>query len=327
MDDHAGHDGPHRDHARHAAGHPNGHQHDHHHHGAAPKDFGNAFLIGIGLNLGFVIAEAIFGVRSHSIALLADAGHNLSDVLGLVFAWAASLLMRRPTTTRHTYGFRRSSVLAAIGNAVLLLTTTGAIAWEGIQRLIHPAAVGTATVMAVASAGIGINMATALLFRGDRHGDLNVRAAYAHMLGDAAVAAGVVLAGLLIWVTGALWIDPAVSLLIAGLVVLATWRLLRESVNLALDAVPEHIDQAGVRDYLAGIDGVAEVHDLHIWGMSTTEVALTAHLVRPGGLATDAMLGRVCHELKDRFAIDHVTLQIELGDGGHPCQLASEAVV
>jgi cobalt-zinc-cadmium efflux system protein len=323
--DHAGYGGPLDDRSGPAAG--GSHAHSHHHHGAAPRDFGNVFLAGIGLNLGFVIAEAIFGVRSHSIALLADAGHNLSDVLGLAFAWAASLLVRRPTTSRHTYGYRRSSVLAAIGNAVLLLTTTGAIAWEGIQRLMHPAAVGTGTVMAVAAAGIGINLTTALLFRGDRHRDLNVRAAYAHMLGDAAVAAGVVVAGLSIRVTGALWIDPVVSLLIAALVVMATWRLLRESVNLALDAVPEHIDQAAVRRYLADIEGVTEVHDLHIWGMSTTEVALTAHLVRPSGLATDAMLGSVCHELKDRFAIDHATLQIELGDAAHPCHLAPETVV
>lgn len=309
------------------AGHDHHYHHHHHHHGQVPRDFGNAFLLGIGLNLGFVLTEAVFGVRSHSMALLADAGHNLSDVLGLALAWAASLLVRRPTTSRHTYGFRRSSVLAAIGNAVLLLTTTGAIAWEGVQRLFRPEAVGTATVMAVAAAGIGINLATALLFRGDRHGDLNVRAAYAHMLGDAAVAAGVVGAGFLIRITGALWIDPLVSLVIAVLVVMATWRLLRESVNLALDAVPEHIDQAAVRGYLAGIDGVTEVHDLHIWGMSTTEVALTAHLVRPAGLAADAMLAGVCHELKHRFAIDHATLQIELGDGGPACHLALDTVV
>ena len=301
------------------------HSHDHDH-GSLPRDFGNAFLVGIALNLGFVLAEAFFGLRSHSIALLADSGHNLSDVLGLVLAWGASVLARRPTTSRHTYGYRRSSVLAAISNAVLLLTTTGAIAWEGVQRLMHPAVVDTGTVMLVASVGIVINTATALLFRGSRPSDLNVRAAYVHMLADAAVSAGVVGAALLIRLTGAVWLDPLVSLLIAGLIVVGTWRLLRESVNLALDAVPEHIDQAGVRGYLTGLPGVVEVHDLHIWGMSTTEVALTAHLIRPGP-ASDAMLGDVCHELQARFAIDHATLQIEQGDGSHPCHLAPETVV
>lgn len=303
--------------------------HSGHHHGAAsaPATLERAFLIGIALNLGFVIVEAIFGLRSHSMALLADAGHNLSDVLGLAFALTASLLTRRAPTSRRTYGFRRSSVLAALSNAVVLLMATGVIVWEAIQRLIHPTEIATTTVMVVAGIGIVINTATALLFRGDQRRDLNVRGAYAHMVADAAVSAGVVLAALLIAMTGARWLDPVVSLVIAGVVVLGTWRLLRESVNLALDAVPEQIDEDAVRSYLAGLSGVTEVHDLHIWGMSTTEVALTAHLISPKGLTTDAELGDLCHVLLERFGIHHATVQVERGDGTHPCHLAPESVV
>jgi len=293
----------------------------HHDHSHAPARFDRAFGVGIALNLLFVGVEAVYGVASGSLALLADAGHNLSDVLGLFLAWGATFLARRRATARRTYGFRRSSILAALFNAVLLLVAVGGIAWEALRRFSEPAPVATATVMIVASIGIVINTATALLFAAGRKDDLNLRGAFLHMAADAGVSAGVVVAALLMGVFGWLWLDPLVSLAIAGVVLWGTWGLLRESLDLALDAVPPGIDAGEVGAYLRALNGVQEVHDLHIWAMSTTETALTAHIVMQpqNGAAQDEFLQRVASELHDRFAIEHPTLQIESAPGA--CEL------
>lgn len=320
--DHAhAHDDHHEDHGsdRHDA---HGHGHDH-----APKDFGKAFLIGVLLNAGFVAAEVVYGLRSNSVALLADAGHNLSDVLGLLLAWGAAALVDFRPTKRYTYGLRSTSILAALANATLLLLVTGGIAWEAISRFRHPEQAEGHTVIVVAAIGVVVNLATALLFMAGRKGDLNIRAAFTHMAGDAAIALGVVVAGVIIVYTGWLWLDPAVSLVIALLVIVGTWGLLKDSANLALQAVPEGVDLSKVRHYLQSIDGVTEVHDLHVWGLSTTETALTAHLVMPAGYPGDATRQKICAELTEHYSINHATLQFELGDSGVPCALASDEVV
>jgi cobalt-zinc-cadmium efflux system protein len=300
--------------------------HDHSHDHGEEGSHGTAFAIGITLNLGFVVVEAVYGVLAHSMALLADAGHNLGDVLALAVAWGASALSRREPSHRFTYGLRSSSILAAVFNAVLLLVVTGGIAWEALQRLADPVDVGGATVAWVALLGIVVNGASAVLFARHRH-DVNVRGAFLHLVADAAVSAGAMLAGLGIVATGWLWLDPVTGLAIAAVIVVGTWTLLRDSVGLALDAVPGHIDARGVRDYLSKLSGVAEVHDLHIWGMSTTETALTVHLVMPSGHPGDAFMAAVCGELRGRFRVQHATIQIETGDTGHPCPLASDRVV
>lgn len=303
-----------------AHNHGQGHSH-------APASFGRAFAIGIALNTGFVVVEATFGLLSGSLALIADAGHNLSDVLGLFIAWGASILVRRRTTARRTYGLRRSSILAALLNAVFLLIAIGVIAWEALGRFAHPAPVAGGTVIVVALVGVAINAATALLFIAGRKDDLNIRGAFLHMAADAGVSLGVALAGVAILFTGWQWLDPLVSLAIVLVILVGTWGLLRDSVNLALDAVPEGIDTAAVTAYLAALPGVTEVHDLHIWAMSTTETALTAHLVIPNKQNEDALLVRTSAELHDRFGIEHATLQIEHGDPAHPCGLAPAQVV
>ncbi len=274
-----------------------------------------------------MIAEAIYGVMANSLSLLADAGHNFGDVLGLVAAWLASWLVKRPPSARYTYGLRSSTILAALSNATVLMLVTGAIAWEAMMRFMAPAPVGGVTVMAVAAGGVLVNGFTAMLFASGAKGDLNIRGAFLHMASDALVALGVVITGGLILLTGWLWLDPAVSLLISGVIVWGTWSLLRESLDLALHAVPAEVDEGAVRAYLADLPGVIEVHDLHIWGMSTTETALTVHLVRPGSDLDDALLRQACAELKQRFKIGHATLQIEAGSDAHPCELASHAVV
>lgn len=310
----------------------NPHQHDttaHHDHGHAhaPKDFGRAFLFGVLLNTSFVVTEAIYGISANSLALLADAGHNLSDVLGLLLAWGASALVKRAPSSNFTYGLRSTSILAALINAVLLLVVTGGIAWEAISRFQNPAAIDGMTVIVVAAIGVVINLGTALLFMSGRKGDLNIRAAFLHMAGDAAISLGVVVAGIVILQTGWQWLDPIVSLAIAALVIAGTWSLLRDSVSLALHAVPEGIDSSEVKEYLESIEGVSEVHDLHIWGMSTTEVALTAHLVMPSGYPGDAFRNRISEQLHERFKIEHPTLQVELADPSEPCKLAPVEVV
>jgi cobalt-zinc-cadmium efflux system protein len=303
------------------------HSHDHstHTHGHAPADFGKAFAIGIALNIAFVILEAAFGVISNSMALIADAGHNLSDVLGLVVAWVASILARRRPSARYTYGLRGTSILAALFNGIFLLVATGAIAWEAVLRLFNPQPVAGVTVMVVAAAGIVVNGFTAWLFASGRKDDLNIRGAYLHMAADAVVSAGVVVAGLIIFVTGWLWLDPLVTLAIAVVIVAGTWGLLRDSVAMSLAAVPAGIDPADVRALLASQPGVSRVHDLHIWSMSTNEVALTAHLVIPSGHPGDGFLHGVAEELKAHHGIGHVTLQIEID--ADACALAPDHVV
>lgn len=319
MSDHHGHEG-----------HDHGHGAGGHHHHQPPAGFDGAFALGAALNAGFVAAEVVFGLAAHSVALLADAAHNLGDVLGLLLAWGAAWLGRRRPTRERTYGYGRSSILASLTNAVVLLVGVGAIAVEAIQRLVAgvPAGdVGGKTVMLVAAVGIAVNGVTAWLFARGRKGDLNIRGAFLHMAADAAVSAGVVVAGLVILLTGWAWIDPVVSLGIAALILVSTWGLLRDSVNLALDRVPENVSAEKVRSYLTGLPGVTEVHDLHVWGLSTTETALTAHLVRPGQGTDDALLRRACDELRDRFGIGHATIQVEDGDPAQPCALAPEHVV
>jgi cobalt-zinc-cadmium efflux system protein len=288
-------------------------------------DSSRAFVIGIGLNLAFVVIEGGFGLRAHSLALIADAGHNLSDVLGLGLAWGAALLARLPPTQRHTYGLRRSSILAALGNALLLLVAVGAIAWEAIQRLRDPHPVAGGTVMVVAMVGIGINGLTALLFMADRGRDLNRQGAFLHMVADAAVSLGVVLAGIAILLTGWSWLDPAISLFVGAVIVWGTWGLLRQSLNLALDALPEGIDLPAIEQFLKGLPGVTAVHDLHVWALSTTETALTAHLIKPDAHVDDELLVVLGRELHDRFGIGHTTIQLERFDAN--CDQAPAHVV
>jgi cobalt-zinc-cadmium efflux system protein len=302
------------------------HDHHAHAHGHA-ADFGRAFAIGVGLNLAYVAVEAGYGLASGSLALLADAGHNLGDVLGLALSWAAAMLGRRGPSDRFTYGLGSSSILAALGNAVILLVVTGGIAWEALWRLSHPVAVAGATVAWVAAIGIAINGLTALLFMRGRGRDLNVRSAFVHMAADALIAFGVVVAGLAIALTGWPWLDPAVGLVISAVIVYATWDLVKQALSLALDAVPAGVDAAAVRAHLLAIAGVAALHDLHIWGMSTTETALTCHLVMPDGHPGDEALAAITHELEHRFGIRHATIQIELGDGAEACALTPEHVV
>jgi cobalt-zinc-cadmium efflux system protein len=284
--------------------------HDHSH---SPANFNRAFAIGIGLNLAFVAIEAFYGWKVNSLALLADAGHNLSDVAGLVLAWGGALAGRLKPNARHTYGWKRASILAAFANALLLLMAMGALAWEGFGRLLSPEPMLQAqglTVMVVAGIGIVVNTATALLFmRGSQH-DLNMRGAFLHMAADALVSAGVVVAGALTLWQGWVWLDPAGSLLIAAVVLLGTWSLFRQSLHLLFDGVPDSIDPLAVRDYLAALPGVARVHDLHIWAMGTSQVALTAHLVMPHNQADDAFLKTASDQLHEQFEITHVTLQV-----------------
>ncbi|MDO9173113.1 MAG: cation diffusion facilitator family transporter [bacterium] len=289
------------------------------HHAHAPNDYNRIFAVAVALNVGFVIVEAGFGVAAHSLALLADAGHNLGDVLGLLLAWGATRLAQRKPSQRRTYGWRSSSILAAMLNAGLLLVAVGGISWEAVQRFGRPGAVVGVTVIWVAAVGVVLNTATALLFVAGRKRDLNIRAAFLHMAADAAVSAGVVAAGFVMLRTGWMWLDPTVSLVIAAVILVGTWGLLRESVDLALAAVPAGIDPAAVEAYLGGLPGVTAVHDLHIWGMSTTESALTAHLVKPDPRDDDELLARACRELHDRFGIGHATLQWERGGQTVPC--------
>ena len=302
------------------------HSHDHNH-SHIPKNFDRAFAIGITLNVGFVVIEVVFGLLSNSLALLADAGHNLSDVLSLLFAWGASILVRKLPTQRHTYGLRRTSILAALINALVLLVAVGAIAWEAMLRFGHPESVASDTVIWVASVGMVINGFTAWLFMSGQKQDINIRAAYLHMMADAVVSLGVVLAAIAIKFTDWLWLDPHVSLVVAVIIGIGTWGLLRESLNLALDAVPANIHPAKVEAYLASLPGIEGVHDLHIWAMSTTEIALTVHLVKPDAIIDDLLLAQVNNELRERFGIQHITVQFECGDTSHPCKQAPAEVV
>ncbi|AQS88078.1 cation efflux system protein [Neoasaia chiangmaiensis NBRC 101099] len=288
--------------------------HHHHHHHHHPTTYGSAFAIGIALNVAYILAEVIWGVWAHSLSLLSDAGHNLSDVLGLGGAWLAQHLAARAPSARFTYGLRRSTILSALGNAVLLLLVTGGIVWEAVQRLVHPAPVAGMTVMVVAFAGIVINGATALLLMRDSHHDLNMRGAFLHMASDALMSFAVVVTGLVIMLTRWTVLDPIVSLVVSGVIVWGTWSLLRKSLDMALDAVPARIDPAAVDTALRGLTGVADVHHLHIWSLSTTETALTVHLVVDESLTTDnALLHTATHMLMHQFDIAHPTFQVERG--------------
>ena len=306
----------------HGAAHTHSHSHSHSH---APASFDRAFAIGIALNSAFVLLEVVYGVRANSLALVADAGHNLSDVLGLLLAWGATRLCRMEPTVRRTYGFRSSSILAALANAVVLLASVGWILWDAVQRFGHPLTVDAPVVITVSGIGILVNTFTALLFARGRKGDLNVRGAYLHMAADAAVSAGVMLSGVAVRLTGIALIDPVMSLVVVAVITWSTWGLFRESLDLALGAVPAGIDPVAVETYLESLPGVTGVHDLHIWGMSTTDAALTAHLVRPAGADDDRFLIDACRTLHDRFHIEHPTLQVERGNGPHACRLASHA--
>ena len=310
----------------HGHGHAHGHGHGGHGHSHAPESFDRAFAIGIGLNIAFVAIEALVGLRIDSVALLADAGHNLSDVLGLVVAWGGTMLARTAPTKRFTYGLKGSTILAALTNALLLLVALGAIVLEASQRFASPAPTAGLTVSMVAGVGIAVNAVTAWMFARGRKGDVNIRGAYLHMAADALVSAGVVIAGLVIWRTGLTWIDPAVSIAIAILIFWQTWGLLRETIEMALSAVPRGIDFDHVDQALCGLPGVTAIHDLHIWPMSTTEPVLTAHLVMPGGHPGDRFLTDARELLHDRFGIGHATLQVETGDGDD-CAMADAATV
>jgi len=273
------------------------------------------------LNATFVVIEFAYGLNANSTALMADAGHNLSDVLGLILAWSAAILARKAPSERYTYGLRSTSILAALANAMFLLVACGAIAWEAVQRFSQPPAVAGLTVTVVASVGIIINGLSAWLFMKGSKGDLNIRAAYLHMAADAAVSLGVVFAGIAMIFTGWYWLDPVISLVIVAVIIIGTWGLLRESVQLALSAVPAHIEVAAIDGYLRQCTGVTDIHDLHIWGMSTTESALTVHLVMPEGYPGDAFMDDIMQTLKVRFSIQHSTLQVEQGTTDHACAL------
>ena len=277
-------------------------------------NYSHAFKIGVVLNFSFIIIEVVFGLMADSLALLADAGHNLSDVLGLVLAWGASYLTQREATDRRTYGWRKSSVLAALFNAIILLVAIGGIGWEAIRRFNNPAHVAGAAIIWVAAIGVVVNGVTALFFMSGRKNDLNIRGAFLHMAADAGVSAGVVLAGIGIIITEWQWLDSAVSLLIVIIILVSTWGLLKDSFNLALDAVPRHIDTEEVKNYLSNLPGVSQVHDLHIWGMSTTEVALTAHIVKRSTEDDDSLIAEMKKELQSRFGIEHITIQWERGE-------------
>jgi cobalt-zinc-cadmium efflux system protein len=284
------------------------HDHDH-----APANFNRAFAIGIVLNLAFVGIEAFYGWRVNSLALLADAGHNLSDVAGLVLAWGGALAIKLQPNARHTYGWKRATILAAFANALLLLVAMGGLAWEAIGRLMSGEVSlqeQGVTIMVVAGIGIVINTATALLFMRGSKDDLNIRGAFMHMAADALVSAGVVIAGALTLWMGWTWLDPVVSLGIAAAILWGTWDLFKQSLHMLFDGVPESIDPAAVNRYLATLPGVAQVHDLHIWAMGTSQVALTAQLVMPNGNSEDAFLAEATEQLHERFEITHVTLQV-----------------
>lgn len=290
-----------------------------HHHHHAPPDYNRAFAVGVILNVGFVIVEVVYGVMSDSLALLTDAGHNLSDVLGLLLAWGAAVLAKKKPSPRRTYGYSRATIIASLFSGLLLMGAVGAIGWEAVNRLMEPAQPAGMTIMIVASIGVVINTVTALFFLSGKDHDLNIRGAFLHMAADAVVSFGVVLSGALIYFYGFNWIDPLISLVIAAVIFFSTWGLLRDSLNLAVDAVPRNVDPDAVREYLTGLPGVIALHDLHIWPMSTTDTALTAHLVMDVFPDSDRFLNDVAHDLQEQFAINHPTIQMERHDSDVVC--------
>lgn len=304
--------------------HPMAHDHTHHHH---TTDFNRAFAAGVALNLTFLVVEAVFGIIGDSMALLADAGHNLSDVMSLLLAWGAHALASRSASERRTYGFRRLTILASLASAVLLFVALGGIAWEAFQRFSDPAPVDSSTVIIVAGIGVIINTATALLFLSGKSHDLNIRGAYLHMAADAGVSLGVVIAGAAIALTGRLWIDPAISLVIVAMILAGSWSLFRDSVSLSIDSVPRGIDSEAVRNYLKSCPEITGIHDLHIWALSTTETALTAHLVTPSAVIDNELMETIEHHLDHEFGISHVTLQLETEGKGARCSLDRKSCI
>lgn len=303
------------DHDHHAHGHHYGHGHNAH------ENHGRAFVVAIALNSIFAAIELAYGFVANSTALMADAGHNFSDVLGLALAWGAAILSRRAPSGRYTYGLRSTSILAALANSMFLMLASGAIALEAAHRFFAPPVVAAGTVMLVAGIGIAINGASALLFVRGGKGDVNIRGAYMHMAADAAMSFAVVVSGALMWATGWYWLDPLVGLAVVAAIVAGTWGLLKESLGLVLSAIPLSIDAKAVEDYLRNCPGVADMHDLHIWGMSTTESALTVHLVMPGNYPGDAFMDEITRTLRERFGVHHSTLQVEQGTTEHVCAL------
>lgn len=311
----------------HDHGHSHGYLHGHHGHHHGPANYNRAFAIGVSLNIGFVIVEALYGLSANSVALLADAGHNLSDVLGLILAWAAALMTNRPASKNHTYGFGRSTILASLTNAVTLLIVVGIIAWGAIGRLYNPVPIETGVVIWVAMIGIFINGFTAVLFLRGRKEDINIQGAFLHMAADALISLGVVIGGFVMALTGWLWVDPVLSLVIAMIIALGTFGLFRDSLNLALDAVPGNINHHEIEKFLLGLPGVTAVHDLHIWPLSTTSIAMTAHIVRPGNATDDAWVNNVSNQLQEKFKINHTTLQVEMDVCNHACKPESNEVI
>ncbi len=291
------------------------HDHDHH-----ISDYNRAFAIGVGLNLIFVVIEAGYGIAAGSLALVADAGHNLSDVLSLLLAWWAGWLAQKPATEKRTYGFSKVTIMASLASAILLLVALGGITWEAIGRFFDPKPVEGMTVIIVAAIGVVINTVTALLFVSGQKHDLNIRGAFLHMAADAGVSLGVVVAGIIIMATGWLMIDPLISLFIVAVILVGTWSLLRDSMNLAIDSVPEGIDMAGIKQYLSGLENVSQIHDLHVWPMSTTQVALSVHLIVGDAVLGNDFLSNIQQQLHDRFSIEHSTIQVEKEDDA-PCML------
>lgn len=302
-------------------------KHRHHAHHNMPENFSRGFAWAAGINMVFVVAEFGFGFLSNSLGLIADAAHNFSDVIGLLLAWTGAFLARVNPTAKRTYGYSGASILAALGNAVLLFVATGGIILHSIQRFFDPAPIESSVVIWVALVGIAINGGTAMIFHKTQKHDINARGAYLHMIADAAVSLGVVLAGFIVLKTGWLWVDPVIGLVIAAVIIVGTWGLAKEALHLSLAGVPKHIDPAKVEAFLLSLPGVTEVHDLHIWGMSTTKSALTAHLIRPEGVMDDSFLHGVALELEERFNIQHPTLQVEKGDNSEPCRFAAHGII
>jgi cobalt-zinc-cadmium efflux system protein len=312
------HDHHHCDHA---------HEHHHHHHHSPRSDYGRAFLFGILLNAGFVVIEGAYGFFTHSLALVADAGHNLSDVAGLIMAWGAFWLSRKKPNQYFTFGLRKSSILSALFNSILLMIAVGMILWEAITRFKNPNPIDSRSVMIVAGIGIFVNGITALLFFKDKDHDLNLKGAYLHMAADALVSVGVVISAFIISKTSLFWIDPLMSVIISLVIIHGTWSLLRDSLKLSMDAVPENINLLKVKEYLENIDGVFDVHDLHIWALSTTETALTVHITLKHNKIENEFISKISQELKNRFKIHHPTIQIEELDENFHCELKPEDVL
>lgn len=301
--------------------HNHGHAHAQHH---APSSFNWAFSIAVALNFTFVVLESIYALSANSMSLLADAAHNFGDVFGLLLAWGANWLLSFPARKRYSYGYKRMTILASLANALILVATAAMIALEAFYKLFHLSTVNEKTVIIVALIGILVNGGTALLFMRGSHHDLNIKGAFLHLAADAFISAGVVLAGLLIWYTQQFWLDPAISLIIVFIILWSTWQLLRDSVSLLIDAIPHYIDHTGIKTYLSQLNGVVTVHDLHIWGLSTRETALTAHLVMPDLRLSDSDFEKINTHLKENFRIDHATLQVETGSNAFPCEGCAE---